>query len=92
MTASLVGTDVIELDWSAPSESRKSHYVVRHRPSLKVTDALWVENSTFSTNLTLPDLMPGERYEIEIYAVSDSVRSEVRGIHVVVGMTFILTF
>ncbi|XP_060557126.1 tyrosine-protein phosphatase 10D-like isoform X3 [Ruditapes philippinarum] len=84
ITATILGTDVIDLDWSAPSESIHSHYVVKHRPSLRNPNVLWVENSTLSTNLTLPDLMPGERYEIEVYAVSDSVRSNVRIVHVTV--------
>jgi hypothetical protein len=62
---------------------------VKHRPSLRNPNVLWVENSTLSTNLTLPDLMPGERYEIEVYAVSDSVRSDVRIVHVTVRKCYI---
>ena len=86
LTATLEDEVTIHLDWSAPEESIQDHYVVRHRASLRDGNALWVENSTLSTNLTLPDLFPGEKYEIEVYAVKNEVRSEKQSVSQVTGI------
>ena len=85
LTASLINGTTIQLDWSAPEESFQDHYIVRHRPSLRNSSALWAENSRLSTNMTLSDLFPGERYEIEVYGVKNEVRSEVQDISIVTG-------
>ena len=85
LTASLINGTAIFLDWTAPEESFQDHYIVKHRPSLRNGSALWVENSRLSTNMTLSDLFPGERYEIEVYGVKNDVRSEKQEISLVTG-------
>ena len=76
---------MVEVDWSSPDESVWDHFFIQYRPSLQNPDAPWVQNSTYSTNLTLTDLFPGERYEIEVYTVNKDVRSDVQRIYVVIG-------
>ncbi|KAL4233316.1 hypothetical protein ACF0H5_007998 [Mactra antiquata] len=85
LTANVLDSFTIKLDWDAPSDSSQGHYVIKHRPSLRNPDALWVTNSTQITQLTLSDLFPGEKYEIEVYTVSNSVSSDVMIIHVVIA-------
>ena len=85
LTATLENGNTIQVDWSAPEESIQDHYVIRHRAILRDSDALWVENSRLNTNFTLSNLFPGERYEIEVYAVKNGIRSEAQNISQVTG-------
>ena len=85
LTASLEDKVTIHLDWLAADESIHDHYVVQHRASLRDSNALWVVNSTLSTNLTLPNLFPGERYEMQVYAVKNDAKSEKQNTSQVTG-------
>ena len=85
LTATLENGNTIQVDWSAPEESIQDHYVIRHRAILRDSDALWAENSRLNTNFTLSNLFPGERYEIEVYAVKNGIKSEAQNISQVTG-------
>ena len=73
------------MDWDGPADSRWTYYLVKHRDILRNSQSSWVINSTYSPNLTMPDRFPGEKYEIQVFAVSESVRSDVQMIHIIVG-------
>ena len=77
--------NTIEVDWDGPADSRWTYYLVKHRDILRNSQSSWVINSTYSPNLTMPDRFPGEKYEIQVFAVSESVRSDVQMIHIIVG-------
>ena len=92
LTAILEDKVTIHLDWLAAEESIHDHYVVEHRSSLRDSNALWVVNSTLSTNLTLPNLFPGERYEMQVYAVKNDAKSEKQNISQVTGNFVCIVF
>ncbi|WAR07933.1 PTP10-like protein [Mya arenaria] len=78
LTVSIEDTTSIRLDWSPAANSIHDYYLVRHRTSLREPSALWVLNSTYIPDLALAGLFPGERYELEVFAVSGNVNSEVQ--------------
>ncbi|WAR07822.1 PTP10-like protein [Mya arenaria] len=78
LTVSIEDTTSIRLDWSQAANSIHDYYLVRHRTSLREPSALWVLNSTYIPDLALAGLFPGERYELEVFAVSGNVNSEVQ--------------
>ncbi|XP_052243600.1 tyrosine-protein phosphatase 10D-like isoform X2 [Dreissena polymorpha] len=81
----LVGEDGVALTWSHAPGSAWKYYLVKHRPSLRESNALWVVNTTFTPGITLTSLFPGEQYEIEVYAVSGDVNSDERTLTKVVA-------
>ncbi|XP_039746101.1 tyrosine-protein phosphatase 10D-like isoform X2 [Pararge aegeria] len=64
----------LALAWRSDVDSRQDGYELRYRR--RAADAPFRALATPATNATLPDLLPGAVYEIQLAAVSHGLRSE----------------
>ncbi|KAL8579584.1 hypothetical protein ACOMHN_025537 [Nucella lapillus] len=75
----------VQVTWRSAAGSRQESYHIRYRPTLRNPEAPWLEQTAVSESSQFSPAFPGERYEVQVIAVSDGQESASSVGHVVVA-------
>ncbi|XP_076467280.1 tyrosine-protein phosphatase 10D-like isoform X2 [Babylonia areolata] len=65
----------VQVSWQPAVGSRQTSYRIRYRPILRDPDATWLEQTAVAVSAQFSPVFPGEKYEVQVFAVNNGQES-----------------